>query len=129
MQNSQFIAERIKQRIKEQNKSLKGTLSDLHMGINTISELSKGKEISYVKMYEFAEYLNCSVDYLLGRADNPQSHAGTFEKNTLSEKEKTIINIFRSLNLEGQDIVFNTIQGIEESGRYKKRSELSEEIS
>lgn len=129
MQNSQFIAERIKQRIKEQNKSLKGTLSDLHMGINTISELSKGKEISYVKMYEFAEYLDCSIDYLLGRTDNPQSHAGTIEKSTLSEKEKTIINIFRSLNLEGQDIVFNTIQGIEESGRYKKRSELSEEIS
>lgn len=141
MQNSQFVAERIKQRIKEQNKSLKGTLSDLHMGINTISELSKGKEISYVKMYEFAEYLDCSVDYLLGRVDSatelikrtPQNAVNCldslFEKIPLSEKEKTIINIFRSLNLEGQDIVFNTIQGIKESGRYKKRSEHSEKIS
>ncbi len=88
MQNSQFIAERIKEEIKEQSKSIKDTLSDLHMGINTISALSKGKEISYVKMAEFAEYLNCSVDYLLGRTDNPRSH--TITGSDLEDIKKTL---------------------------------------
>lgn len=117
MQNSQFIAERIKQRIKEQNKSLKGTLSDLHMGINTISELSKGKEISYVKMYEFAEYLDCSVDYLLGRTNNPQSHTDTSE---ISQTENKLLTHFASLNDEGKEKAIERLEEMAAIDKYKK---------
>lgn len=107
MQNSQFIADRIKQQIKDQNKSVKGTLSDLHMGINTISALSKGKEMSYVKMSEFAEYLNCSVDYLLGRTDNPQSHTGEEP-----DAQSTLISLIKMLTPEQQELVAAQIKGI-----------------
>lgn len=117
MQNSQFIADRIKQQIKEQNKSVKGTLSDLHMGINTISALSKGKEISYVKMSEFAEYLNCSVDYLLGRTDNPQSHTGTGE---ISQDANKLLACFSALNDEGKEKAIERLEEMAALDKYKK---------
>lgn len=116
MQNSQFIADRIKQQIKDQNKSVKGTLSDLHMGINTISALSKGKEISYVKMSEFAEYLNCSVDYLLGRTDNPQLHTDT----GVAQDENKLLTCFAALNDEGKEKAIERLEEMAALDKYKK---------
>lgn len=72
MYNSQTIAERIKSTAKCQKKSLGSVLSVCGLGINTISELSKGKQISYINFAKIADELNCSVDYLLGRTDVPE---------------------------------------------------------
>ena len=36
--------------------------------------LRNGSAPSIEKVYALADYLDCSVDYLLGRTDNPQSH-------------------------------------------------------
>lgn len=69
---TQDIANRIKSRLKEQHINTKDMLSDLDMGINAISEFSKGKQMSCVALARIADYLNCSVDYLLGRTDNPE---------------------------------------------------------
>ena len=44
---------------------------DLNMGINAISEFAKGKQMSCIALARIADYLDCSVDYLLGRTDNP----------------------------------------------------------
>ena len=44
-------------------------LSDLGFGINLISQLAHGQEISSINLAKIADYLNCSVDYLLGRTD------------------------------------------------------------
>lgn len=140
MYNSSNVADTIKKEAKNKNISVKQVLERAGLGANTMSNF-KTSMPKADNLAKIADILGCSVDYLLGRVDSaaelikrtPQNAVNCLdsliEKNALSEKEKTIINIFRSLNLEGQDIVFNTIQGIEESGRYKKRSELSEEIS
>lgn len=140
MYNSSSVADTIKKEAKNKNISVKQVLERAGLGANTMSNF-KTSMPKADNLAKIADILGCSVDYLLGRVDSatglikrtPQNAVNCldslFEKNTLSEKEKTIINVFRSLNLEGQDIVFNTIQGIKESGRYKKCSELSEEIS
>lgn len=101
MQNSQLVAERIKSRIKELGKSVKVTLSDLGMGINTISELSKGKEISYARLADIAEYLNCSVDYLLGRVDNPQGIIKS--EPTIDPLDEKILELFAQLTPENKE--------------------------
>lgn len=44
------------------------------MNINAISEFGKGKQLSCISLAKIADYLDCSVDYLLGRTDDPQSH-------------------------------------------------------
>ncbi len=68
------VANRIKKKAKERGVPLKQMLSDLKFGINTISNLSIGKQMSYLNFAKIADYLDCSVDYLLGRTDDPQSH-------------------------------------------------------
>ena len=71
MYNTQIIADRIKARLKEKHVLMKDMLSDLDMGINAISEFAKGKQMSCIALARIADYLDCSVDYLLGRTENP----------------------------------------------------------
>lgn len=66
------VAERIKQQAKGQKIPLKKMLADLGLGINIVSHLAKGQVISSVNLAQIADYLDCSVDYLLGRTDNPE---------------------------------------------------------
>ena len=42
------------------------------MNINAISEFGKGKQLSCISLARIADYLDCSVDYLLGRTDKPE---------------------------------------------------------
>lgn len=69
---TQEIANRIKQRAKSKRVSIKDMLSDCNMNINAISEFGKGKQLSCISLARVADYLECSVDYLLGRTDNPE---------------------------------------------------------
>lgn len=70
--NSQETAERIKLRAKVCGTTMKSMLSNLELGINIVSQLAKGQEMSYLNLAKIADYLSCSVDYLLGRTDNPE---------------------------------------------------------
>ena len=72
MYNSQEIATRIKSRTKQQGKSLGELLSACELGINTVSKISKGTDILTLNFAKIADDLDCSVDYLLGRTDNPE---------------------------------------------------------
>lgn len=72
MYNSQEIAARIKRRAKQQHKKIGEMLSDCHLGINTVSSIHRGGDILTLNFAKIADYLDCSVDYLLGRTDNPE---------------------------------------------------------
>ncbi len=71
MYNLQEIAKRIKSKAKTNGTNLKTMFSDCELGINTISQMSKGNDILSKNLARIADYLDCSVDYLLGRTDNP----------------------------------------------------------
>lgn len=124
MYNSQEIAKRIKNVCKTKNEQLGSMLSKLEMGVNTVSELGKGKQISYLNFAKIADYLDVSVDYLLGRTENPQGinqiNTGNVGDNsnvnihTDKEKTKTADNIsekfmeiFDNLPFEDQLAVMN----------------------
>jgi len=47
-------------------------LHDLDVNINLISQLAKGQNITAINLAKIADYLDCSVDYLLGRTDVPE---------------------------------------------------------
>jgi len=66
------IADKIKSRAKYQKVSMKDMLAACDMNINAISEFGKGKQLSCISLARIADYLDCSVDYLLGRTDNPE---------------------------------------------------------
>ena len=72
MHNSQDISKRIKERAQQQGIALGQMLSSCELGINTISKMAKGTDILTQNFARIADYLDCSVDYLLGRTDNPE---------------------------------------------------------
>lgn len=72
MYNSHEIANRIKLTAKAKGIALKVMLSECGLGINAISQMSKGNDMLSKNLARIADYLDCSVDYLLGRTDNPE---------------------------------------------------------
>ena len=72
MYNSQDIANRIKLRAKEQGYSISAVLSACELGKNTVVKIAQGTDILTLNLARIADYLDCSVDYLLGRTDNPE---------------------------------------------------------
>ena len=68
---SHNLAILIKSIAKQRNIVIKDMLNDCDLGSNTMSSLYHGKQISFSSLAKIADYLNCSVDYLLGRTNNP----------------------------------------------------------
>lgn len=73
MYSAQDVTKRIKLEAKEKSITLKEMLSSLELGINALQNVSD-KGIASFSLAKIADYLDCSVDYLLGRTDNPESH-------------------------------------------------------
>ena len=46
-------------------------LSECNLGINAIRQINDKKGMASYSLARIADYLDCSVDYLLGRTDNP----------------------------------------------------------
>ena len=72
MYKSNIIAENIKQVAKSSNIQLKIMLKELQLNKNTLSSMYNGSMIKSDSLAKIADYLDCSVDYLLGRTDNPE---------------------------------------------------------
>lgn len=85
MYNAQETAFIIKQTAKAKNITIKQLLENCNLSINTVSELSKGKRMSYISFAKIADALDCSMDYLMGRTDNP-----TVSGNNISNFDTTI---------------------------------------
>ena len=72
MQNT-ILSLRIKEQCKLKKTSVKSLLENCEMNRNTIYDLEKkGSFPSSDKLSRIADHLDCSVDYLLGRTDNPE---------------------------------------------------------
>lgn len=69
---TQEIAVRIKSQAKIKGIAIKDMLDYCDLNINAISEFAKGKQLSCISLARIADYLGCSVDYLLGRTDNSE---------------------------------------------------------
>ena len=78
MYDSRQLADRIKQLVKKRKYSVGSMLSDCELSKNTLSSMQSGGFFPRVEaLARIADYLDCSVDYLLGRTDNPDSHKPT----------------------------------------------------
>ena len=76
MYNSNNIAERIKKLAKVKKISVAKLLEDIGMGFNTMSNM-KTSMPKADNLARIADYLNCSVDYLLGRSETPEINRPT----------------------------------------------------
>ena len=71
---AQTTKNRIKSVCKTKNISMETLLSECELGINAIRQINDTKGMASFSLAKIADYLDCSVDYLLGRTDNPESH-------------------------------------------------------
>ncbi|AIS03132.1 helix-turn-helix domain-containing protein [Lactococcus lactis] len=83
-----MLYERLQELIKKSNKSMNQIERELGYPRNTISSY-KRQNPSTKRLNELAEYFDVSVDYLLGRQDEPKY------KEDLSEEESELIGAFR----------------------------------
>ncbi len=73
MHNSQNVALTIKTLAKTKKITIGQMLSDCDISKNTLSTMQSGGYLPRVEnLAKIADYLDCSVDYLLGRTDNPE---------------------------------------------------------
>ena len=84
MENRQLVAERIKLEAKKHGISVKHLLEECELGVNTVGKLAKGTDITSQNLAKIADYLEVSVDYLLGR-DVPYDNRPEFSTNIKSK--------------------------------------------
>lgn len=68
------MAKRIKYQAKKHDTCLREMYSCLGLPHRTVAYIADGEKISYQIILKIADYLDCSIDYLLGRTDNPICH-------------------------------------------------------
>nr|WP_300838932.1 helix-turn-helix transcriptional regulator [uncultured Acetatifactor sp.] len=73
MHNSQEVANTIKSYAKGKKITIGTMLVDCSLSKNTLSSMQSGGYLPRAEtLIKIADYLDCSVDYLLGRTDNPE---------------------------------------------------------
>ena len=111
MYNNSEIAQKIKDITKKKGISLKHLLDDCNLNINYISEFSKGKDITGNNLFIIAEYLDVSIDYLLGRTDQPN---GYYNKQVNSNNSNSYI-IGDNNNNTGNEVNNNSLNGLDKN--------------
>ncbi len=76
---AQTTKDRIKQICKQKKINAKQMLNDCSLGVNAIQQITDTKGMASHSLAKIADYLDCSVDYLLGRTE-------TIELTDLSEE-------------------------------------------
>ena len=74
MYNLQLNIDRILTLTNSKNLSINQMLKNADLSTSILDNMKRGRLPSVDKIYNIADYLDCSVDYLLGRTDNPNSH-------------------------------------------------------
>ena len=92
MYDPQITADRIKLAAKQKNFSVKILLEDLGLSKNLVSSMqSRGSWPQANNLAKVADYLDCSVDFLLGRSELVET---SFEQ--IPKKEKRLISAYRN---------------------------------
>ena len=92
MYTAQITKERIKGLCKIQKISMEQMLSELNLGVNAVRQITDTKGMSSVSLYKIADYLNVSVDYLLGRTDNPDGTGNNISQSNIAGNKNASIN-------------------------------------
>lgn len=72
MYNAQETKSRIKCLCQTKRISMEALLAECELGINAVRQINDKKGMASYSLARIADCLGCSVDYLLGRTDNPE---------------------------------------------------------
>ena len=105
MYNLQIIESRIMEIAAKKGLSKNKLLINSEMGKSFFDNMKKGRIPSVERLHIIADYLNVSIDYLVGRTDKPNLDEApaitdapvTQEPKKEDESEKELLRIYRSL--------------------------------
>lgn len=119
MYSPENLANNIRELAKKNKISQKDLLLKCDLGVNTITRLSNGTDILTKNLVKFADELNCSIDYLVGRSNQIK-----ISRSNLSPDELLFIEKFRSISKESQDEIIHMLN-YKYDQYQKKRMRLS----
>ena len=97
MHNSQEIANTIKRYCKIKKITIGKLLAACNLSVNTLSSMQSGGYYPRLEaIAKIADYLDCSIDYLMGRTDVPE----------INKKESNVINITPREDFAGELAAF-----------------------
>lgn len=103
------VADRIRLQARLKNVTLKQMLADCGLSINTLTQMGHSGITSF-NLAKIADYLDCSVDYLLCRTENPNahhSHSSDISVNPYDDQQlMDIIKIYKRLSQLGKAKVY-----------------------
>ena len=99
MYDTTKLAEAIKSKAKENSYAMAKLLSNCDLGKDTINTMARrGSWIQADSLAKIADELDCSVDYLLGRTSNPQSHKAGVSIGDVSNVSNSSIGVGNTIN-------------------------------
>lgn len=108
--------ERLQSLCDSQNIDISNALRNLNLSTSKGTAWKKGSIPSGTILLKLAAYFHVSTDYLLGATDDPTPAGGQKEKpasnegSELSPAEKSLIQLFRLVPPESQEMVTQMIQ-------------------
>ena len=130
MYKSTNVAKIIKKTAKAKNIQLKDMFIELELNKDTLSNMYRGSMLKGDSLARIADYLDVSVDYLLGRTDEQANsyhlsnindsnfvqgsgsvtvNSSSNDHKKLTGEETEILDIYRSLNIEDKSTFLNFI--------------------
>lgn len=97
-------------------------LTPLGISSSSLTRWKKGQTVTNKELIIVADAFDCSIDYLLGRTDNPQSH---HDISVLSDNEKALIATFRALNDNGKEMLQSQANLLASSPDYGKEKQTN----
>ena len=124
MYNAQIIKERIKEQQKIKNiKNADDMMKELDLGVNIIRQMSDKKGVGCFALAKIADYLDCSVDYLLGRVDTPNATYSITGDNNVQVNGNNGNNSPLTVNSKSYDETTNELVQLVQSLSLVKRAE------
>lgn len=124
MYKSTNVAETIKKIAKAKNIQLKDMLIELELNKNTLSNMYKGSMLKGDSLARIADYLDCSVDYLLGRTNEYTKITGS----TIVAAKIKDTNIQSDI-IEDTSIMGVNIENTNIGSTYKRRNNTEQTIT
>lgn len=144
MYNMHKTKDRIKDLCKSQNIKMETLLADCGLGVNAIRQINEKKGMGSYSLARIADYLNCSVDYLLGRTDEPSAVSNVIGGNItggavvqgsnnsnvtvssserkLTDEENELLRLFNSLDVKHRVKLLDYGFALEDEAVSKKTS-------
>ena len=115
MYTAQLTIERIQALIKEKGLTQKEVLKQCDINENTLKRMTDNKGMSSFYIAKIADRLDCSVDYLLGRTDNPNVTGDTYinsNNNSVNQAINGNVNVGVSSSEQDDKLLFEMIKSL-----------------